>query len=166
MTKKTAKKSIKKTTAIPFNKKNAIAFGQHLFQEKGSEITFVKLCYQSLENVANKKVVHCIIGEAYFNFVDHSLKQVYKLGDNKYESQYISNDQLDGGSDGPTIAAIELLVDKAILASKSSKRKLSSALVNCMRENDSIDGEDAEDYLRRAEQVAMLWNKIVVPLLK
>jgi hypothetical protein len=165
-TKKT-KKTIKSTVAMPaFNKKNAQAFGNSIFSDKGGVITCVKLCDGELYGKEGKHTLHCAVGEAYATFVNHSLKSVLQKDDE--EDCYISKYNAMINSAGSTAAAIDALVEVAKLKNDNiiGRSDLASALDSCMLSNDGADGNDTVAYIERACNVAKTWNEEVVPLLK
>ena len=164
--KKTTKKStkkirLKKTSRTPFNKKNAIEFGRQLYNETNKQITYMKLACEALED----DELHCVIGAAYGKFVNSQLKDVFNLASTTYYKS-CNPYELNSG-DSATILAISKLVAVAVLKNKSiSKLKLARALEEVVNENDSNFGEDDSEFLERAYQVAKVWDKEIVPLLK
>jgi hypothetical protein len=171
----TSKKNVKKSTQVskplPFNKANATAFGQAIYSEEGNSITFTRLCDGALEDRTGNKTVHCAIGEAYFQFVNHNLKSELKLddcGNRQYESKYGATAAYD---DAATKLAIDSLVDVAALKSDSraSKKRLATALSLCVMSNDDVEndgGDSVAEYLDRARDVQQTWKRRVLPLLK
>lgn len=141
---------------VSFNRKNALAFAKKLYCKKGSKVEFTTLCAGAiLKDIDGQSKLHCAIGEAYFQFVDHNM------------------DRLQGF----TTWAREALVEAAILKAKPSvlnkdvaeaHHELTEALNACITSNDTNDdGTDIKKiYIVRAKNVAKTWRERVVPLLK
>lgn len=170
MSKKQSKKVVATVVAAPaFNKKNAQAFGDFIFSNKHGVISCTKLCDGSLQaGKDGKRTMHCAVGEAFFTFVNPSLRRV--LATNEYDSVYNTDERTVVSSEGSTAAAIDALVGVANLKDKSEngKQALAAALDSCVSSNDNGDSNDDDvlDYLQRARDVADTWNTQVVPLLK
>lgn len=170
MSKKSSKNPVKATVVVPaFNKKNAQEFAESIFSTKGGLITCVKLCEGSLqEGKDGNRTMHCAIGEAYFTFVNPSLKLVLQKDRNKndYRSKY------GASTEGSTGAAIDALVDIASLKKNDDANRcaLAKALNSCVYANDNgtltDSGDDLLTFVERSRNVAQKWTAEVVPLLK
>lgn len=168
MSKKQSKKVVATVVSTPtFNKKNAQAFADFIFSDKHGMITCTKLCRGELQDGKDgKRTMHCAVGEAYFTFVNPSLKQVLAKDNlaEEYESKY------GVSSGGSTAAAIDALVEVANLKNKSDKGKVmfAEALNECVSSNDDdeLNNDEVLVYMERAREVAETWTNSVVPLLK
>jgi hypothetical protein len=175
--KKTVKKSAKKITLIrtsrtPFDKKNAIEFSKQLYNEANNKISYMKLACETLKDEG----LHCVIGEAYCQFVSPKLANVFTLSNsiinNRVDSDmewYHTHNPHDLSSGDPaTILAINKLVEVAVVKNKNiTKKQLAKALESVVDQNDSDHGSDDDvEFLERASSVAYEWDKKVVPLLK
>jgi hypothetical protein len=169
-TKKSAKKiTLNKTSRTPFNKKNAIEFSKRLYNETNNKISYTKLVCETLQN----DELHCVIGEAYCQFVNHKLANVFTITNSSLSDDmknHTFNPHNVSSGDPATILAINKLVDVAILKNKNiTKKQLANALESVVDQNDSNTGSfgyDNIEFLERASSVAREWNKLVVPLLK
>lgn len=170
MSKKSSKKPVKATVVVPaFDKKNAQAFADLIFSNKGGMISCVKLCDGDLQNGKDgKRTMHCAVGEAYYTFVNPSLKSVLQKDRNANEYQSKHSVTVVGS----TAAAIDALVEVAKLKNdtEQNRAKLAQALDNCVSSNDNGDITDPDDelltYIERSRNVAKTWTAEVVPLLK
>lgn len=162
---------------LTFNKANAQAFGNSIYQDDKSVVSFLKLCDGTLQGKVGGKTLHCAIGEAYFTFVSTNMKSVLSISKKQENSDdsgdvapvYVSKYGVKNEDPGTT-AAIDALVDEANLRSQSSasKRRLAKALEECVNINDNVGSSDCNvgEFADRAKAVASIWNKRVVPLLK
>lgn len=129
--------------AIPFNKKNALAFANRIFSEnKNGTVTLTKLCTGNLIDPDDAQV-HCAIGEAYYTFVNTRPAAHLKKAD--------------------TEDILHKIVDKAVLKNKDDDAVLYSRLAQLVETNDATL---EEEYLERAKDVATRWKKTIIPLLK
>lgn len=156
-TKKSAKKTAKKTTkrvVLPaFNSKNTLALADSIHTDKGGRVSFTKLCDGKLRTKSGDLVMHCAVGEAYYNFVSRGLTAVFK--------------------DDATDRAIEDLAKRAKLKKGVSKEDLVEALETVVEVNDeqdtvSCDLSDPQNIAvleGRARLVAEHFRKEVAPLL-
>jgi hypothetical protein len=154
--KQSNKTSAKKTStsgAVPFNKKNAQAFADMLYSDKGGVITCLKLCDNSLQiGKDGGRTIPCAVGEAYHVFINSSLKNVL----NKVDA---------------TKFAIDALVDRALLKknTEDNRERLRDALDDIVNTNDGSSTNcktDGAEYAARSQQVAEAWRHEVLPLLK
>lgn len=158
-TKKTVSKKVK---VLPFNKKNAQAFADLIFSDKGGVVTFVKLCEGKLKDGKGGRTLHCAVGEAYHVFVDPNMSKVCRIS-----TEYQPND-LSIDTEGETAKAIEELVSVAQLKKNTpaNRQALAEALDSCVSANDDGDGNYLDSFFNRAQSVSDTWRKEVIPLLK
>jgi hypothetical protein len=186
--KKTAKKATKAVKVLTFNKANAKAFADNIFSDQGGRVTFLKLCDGDLSNGKDGgRTLHCALGEAYFTFVHPNVKRFVDGIEKKFSSEvtytfegvgvaaegnYQPKYFLDkhGVTHAATLAVTDALVDVATLKSNTpaAKKKLAKALLDTMHSNDNACGvgDNGDDHLARAHDVAQVWREKVVPLLK
>lgn len=151
--KKTVKKTVKKVVLPVFNKKNTLALADSIHTDKGGRVSFVKLCDGKLRTKSGSLVMHCAVGEAYYNFVSRSLTSVFK-----YDS---------------TSEAIHALVERAKLKKGVSQDELEEVLDKVVEVNDSKDTLGcnlSEPHFvtvleDRARKVADYFRREVAPLL-
>lgn len=129
---------------VPFNKKNVLALADKIHSDKNGTVTFLKLCDNTLKNGKDgNRTLHCALGEAYWQFVNHDMRKVSEEYDDHLE------------------IALSALTNVANLNKGIDKSALKSKLNHIMSINDSAD-----DFYTRSEDVANFFRKEIVPLLK
>lgn len=184
----TTKDKPKEKSLLTFNKSNTIRLADSIFSDKNGRVTMLKLCSGELSNGKDgTRTLHCAVGEAYFEFVDRDVKQIYKdalkISDENHKKNKDSNWELElpegyeskyatvSLAEGETALAVDRLVEKAVLKSNTaaSKTKLANALADAVRGNDGVGSYDdfsIGTFLKRSESVAQILRKQVAPLLK
>lgn len=164
-----SKKQKKQESTLTFNKQNALAFADMIYSDSGGMVQFLKLCDGTLSNGKDGgRTLHCAIGEAYFQFVKRDMRSILNKETEKNEDGYEIDYQSEYGasSNGNTGAAIDALVNVAVLKNPNKKRALASALNACVVGNDTGNECGLEAFMERSQEVSETWKKKVVPLLK
>ena len=184
----TTKDKPKEMSLLTFNKANTLLLADTIFSDKDGRVSMLKLCSGDLSNGRDgKRVLHCAVGEAYYEFVDRNVKQVYKDADKVSEENYKKNKDSNWElglpdvyeskyatvslAEGETALAVDRLVEKAVLkaSTPANKTKLANALAAAVRGNDDV-GHDSdfslETFIERSESVAQIFRSEVAPLLK